>query len=114
MPGRIDLRLSREGGDIVIEIADDGAGVDVESVRTKATERGLMSPDAKLSDEEIMEFVLAPGFSTAKAVTQISGRGVGLDVVNSEVKQLGGSVGISSVHGTGTKFTVRVPFYRFG
>ena len=108
--GRIDLHLSREGGDIVIEIADDGAGIDVEAVRTKATEKGLMHPDAELSDEEVLEFVLAAGFSTAKAVTQISGRGVGLDVVNSEVKQLGGSVSISSTPGKGTRFVVRVPF----
>ncbi len=108
--GRIDLRLSREGGDIVIEIADDGAGIDVEAVRSKAAEKGLMHPQAELSDEEVLEYVLAPGFSTAKSVTQISGRGVGLDVVNSEVKQLGGSVSISSTPGKGTRFTVRVPF----
>ncbi len=108
--GRIDLRLSREGGDIVIEIADDGAGIDVEAVRSKAAEKGLMHPQAELSDDEVLEYVLAPGFSTAKSVTQISGRGVGLDVVNSEVKQLGGSVSISSTPGKGTRFTVRVPF----
>ncbi|MEM8767649.1 MAG: Hpt domain-containing protein, partial [Pseudomonadota bacterium] len=70
--GRIDLRLSREGGDVVIEISDDGAGIDVESVRAKAVERGLMAKDATLTDEEISQFVLAPGFSTAKSVTQIS------------------------------------------
>jgi chemosensory pili system protein ChpA (sensor histidine kinase/response regulator) len=110
VPGRIDLRLSREGGDIVIEIGDDGMGIDVESVRSKAMERGLMRPDAMLSDEEVLEFVLAPGFSTAKSVTQISGRGVGLDVVNSEVKQLGGSVSIFSTASKGTRFVVRLPF----
>lgn len=110
VPGRIDLRLSREGGDIVIEIGDDGMGIDVESVRAKAMERGLMRPGAVLSDEEALEFVLAPGFSTAKSVTQISGRGVGLDVVNSEVKQLGGSVSIFSTAGKGTRFVLRVPF----
>ena len=108
--GRIDLRLSREGGDVVIEINDDGAGIDVESVRAKALERELMAPDANLSDEEITQFVLAAGFSTAKSVTQISGRGVGMDVVNSEVKQLGGSIGILSRPGKGTRFTVRLPF----
>lgn len=110
VPGRIDLRLSREGGDIVIEIGDDGMGIDVESVRSKAVERGLMRPGAALSDEEVLEFVLAPGFSTAKSVTQISGRGVGLDVVNSEVKQLGGGVSIFSTAGKGTRFVLRVPF----
>ncbi len=108
--GRIDLRLSREGGDVVIEISDDGAGIDVESVRAKAVERGLMAADATLSDEEISQFVLAPGFSTAKSVTQISGRGVGMDVVHSEVKQLGGSIQIASRPGKGSRFIVRVPF----
>jgi len=108
--GRVNLRLMREGGDVVIEITDDGAGIDVESVRVKAAERGLMEPGAPLSDEQVMEFVLAPGFSTAKSLTQISGRGVGMDVVHSEVKQLGGSIAISSVPGKGTSFTVRLPF----
>ncbi len=108
--GRIDLRLSREGGDVVIEISDDGAGIDVESVREKALERGLTSQDALISDEEAMQFILAPGFTTAKSVTQISGRGVGMDVVHSEVKQLGGSIQITSRPGQGTRFILRVPF----
>jgi len=108
--GRVDLRLTREGGDVVIEISDDGAGIDVEAVRAKAIERGLMAKDADLSDEETLQFVLAPGFTTAKLVTQISGRGVGLDVVRSEVKQLGGSINIISLPGRGTRFILRVPF----
>ncbi|NBC22905.1 MAG: response regulator, partial [Gammaproteobacteria bacterium] len=108
--GRIDLRLSREGGDVVIEISDDGAGIDVERVRAKAVERGLMMADADLRDDEISQFVLAPGFSTAASVTQISGRGVGMDVVHSEVKQLGGSISILSQPGKGTRFVLRVPF----
>jgi chemosensory pili system protein ChpA (sensor histidine kinase/response regulator) len=108
--GRIDLRLGREGADIVIEIADDGAGIDVESVRAKAVERGLMTPDAELKDEEILQFVLAPGFSTARSVTQISGRGVGMDVVHSAVKQLGGTIAIMSIPSRGTRFTIRLPF----
>jgi chemosensory pili system protein ChpA (sensor histidine kinase/response regulator) len=108
--GRIDLRLSREAGDVVIEIADDGAGIDLESVRAKAVERGLMAADARLRDDEILQFVLAPGFSTAKSVTQISGRGVGMDVVHNAVKQLGGSITIVSIPGKGTRFTVRLPF----
>ncbi|XOV83731.1 MAG: Hpt domain-containing protein [bacterium] len=108
--GRIDLRLTREGGDVVIEISDDGAGIDVETVREKAIERGLMAADARLNDDEVLQFVLAAGFSTAKSVTQISGRGVGLDVVASEVKQLGGSVNIVSRPGKGTRFILRVPF----
>lgn len=108
--GRIDLRLSREGGDVMIEIADDGAGIDVETVREKAIERGLMAADADLRDDEVLQFILAPGFSTAKSITQISGRGVGMDVVHSEVKQLGGSINIMSKPGRGTRFVVRVPF----
>ncbi len=108
--GRIELRLSREAGDVVLEISDDGAGIDVESVRAKAIEKGLMAEDASLSDEEILEFILAAGFTTAKSVTQISGRGVGLDVVASEVKKLGGSIQISSIPGKGTRFLVRLPF----
>ena len=108
--GRIDLRLSREGGDVVIEISDDGAGIDVETVRAKAVERGLMADSTKLRDDEIVQFVLAPGFSTAKSVTQISGRGVGMDVVHSEVKQLGGSIQIASRAGRGSRFVLRVPF----
>ncbi|MDG2276573.1 MAG: Hpt domain-containing protein [Pseudomonadales bacterium] len=108
--GRIDLRLSREGGDVVIEISDDGAGIDVESVREKAVERGLTNASTMLSDDEALQFILAPGFSTAKSVTQISGRGVGMDVVHSEVKQLGGSISISSQSGQGSRFVLRVPF----
>ena len=108
--GRIDLLISREGGDVVIEISDDGAGIDVETVRAKAVESGLMASDADLRDDEICQFVLAPGFSTAKSVTQISGRGVGMDVVHSEVKQLGGSIQIATSVGKGTRFIVRVPF----
>lgn len=108
--GQIELRLSREGGDVLIEISDDGAGIDVESVRAKAVERGLMTEDSQLRDDEVLQFVLAAGFSTAKSVTQISGRGVGMDVVHSEVKQLGGSISISSKPGKGTRFALRLPF----
>ncbi|MFK7912383.1 MAG: Hpt domain-containing protein [Pseudomonadales bacterium] len=108
--GQVELRLSREGGDVLIEISDDGAGIDVESVRAKAVERGLMDADSDLSDDEVLQFVLAAGFSTAKSVTQISGRGVGMDVVHSEVKQLGGSISISSKPGKGTRFALRLPF----
>ena len=94
----------------IIEIADDGVGIDIETVRAKAMERGMLKPDANLSDDEVLDFILAPGFSTAKSLTQISGRGVGLDVVNNEVKALGGSIGIYSSPGKGTRFVLRVPF----
>ena len=108
--GRITIRLHREGAEMVIDVADDGAGLDVDSIRRQAFEKGLLKPDAKVSDAEIMDLILKPGFSTAKVVTQSAGRGVGMDVVANEVKQLGGSLKISSVTGQGTNFTVRLPF----
>ena len=108
--GQVTLSLSRDGGDIVLQLQDDGAGIDIERVKAKAVERGLMAADAKLTDREILQFILQQGFSTAEKVTQISGRGVGLDVVHSEIRQLGGSITIDSEAGQGTTFTVRLPF----
>ena len=108
--GTITLSLGREGGDVLLNLSDDGGGIDFDAVRSKAIERGLMTPDSDLTQHEILQFILHAGFSTAKKVTQISGRGVGMDVVHSEIKQLGGSMDISSVRGAGTQFTVRLPF----
>ncbi|MCH8302672.1 MAG: Hpt domain-containing protein [Proteobacteria bacterium] len=108
--GRITIRLHREGAEMVIDVADDGAGLDVEAIRRKAYEKELLSPNSKVSDDEIMQLILMPGFSTASRVTQSAGRGVGMDVVANEVKQLGGSLQISSVTGQGTNFTIRLPF----
>jgi len=108
--GQVTLSLVRDGGDIVLQLQDDGAGIDIERVRAKAIERGLMAADAKLTDREILQFILQQGISTAKKVTQISGRGVGLDVVHSGIHQLGGSIAIDSEMGKGTTFTVRLPF----
>ncbi|HET8711914.1 MAG TPA: response regulator [Spongiibacteraceae bacterium] len=108
--GTVVLSLGREGGEIVMTLSDDGRGVDLQAVRAKAIDRGLMEANANLSDHEIMQFILQSGFSTAKQVTQISGRGVGMDVVYSEIKQLGGSLEIDSVWGKGSRFTVRLPF----
>jgi len=108
--GRITMRLHREGTEMVIDVADDGAGLDVEAIRRKAYEKELLSPKSKVTDEEIMQLILMPGFSTAGQVTQSAGRGVGMDVVANEVKQLGGSLRISSVTGQGTNFTIRLPF----
>ncbi|HEY3700197.1 MAG TPA: Hpt domain-containing protein [Spongiibacteraceae bacterium] len=108
--GTVVLSLGREGSEIVMTLADDGRGVDLEAVRAKAIDRGLMAPGANLTDHEIMQFILQSGFSTAKQVTQISGRGVGMDVVYSEIKQLGGTVEIDSAWGQGTRFTIRLPF----
>ncbi len=108
--GTIRVALKREGSDVVITLADDGAGLNLEAIRRKAQERGLIDDGALFTDNEIMQFVLETGFSTAEEVSQIAGRGVGMDVVNSEVKQLGGSLHIDSTPGQGTRFTVRLPF----
>ncbi|MAT65186.1 MAG: histidine kinase, partial [Gammaproteobacteria bacterium] len=108
--GSIRLTLRREGSEVVIRLSDDGAGMNIEAIRAKALERGFITPDTDFTDNEIMQFVLETGFSTASEVTQVAGRGVGMDVVNSEVKQLGGSLHIDSAPGQGTSFTVRLPF----
>jgi chemosensory pili system protein ChpA (sensor histidine kinase/response regulator) len=108
--GQISLDLSREGGDIVFDIRDDGAGVPLEAVRKKAIKRGMLAPEAEISDRDVLQFILQPGFSTAEKITQISGRGVGMDVVHEEVRQLGGSMSIDSVPGQGVHFRIRLPF----
>jgi chemosensory pili system protein ChpA (sensor histidine kinase/response regulator) len=108
--GGITIAFDREGPDIVLRISDDGAGMDVEAIRAKAVETGLLDHESEISDNDVMQFVLQTGFTTASEVTQISGRGVGLDVVNSEVKQLGGSLHIASERGAGTIFTIRLPY----
>ncbi|QVW23003.1 Hpt domain-containing protein [Pseudomonas hormoni] len=108
--GRITLDLSREGGDIIFDIRDDGAGVPLDAVRRKAIKRGLLAPDSDISDRDVLQFILQPGFSTAEKITQISGRGVGMDVVHEEVRQLGGSMSLDSVPGQGVHFRIRLPF----
>ena len=107
--GNITLRFWREGAEIVLSIADDGAGMDLVAIRNKAFERGLLDRNSDLTDNEVIQFVLEAGFSTAKKVTQISGRGVGMDVVNNQIKQLNGTLQISSVQNQGTAFIVRLP-----
>ncbi len=108
--GRITLELTREGGEVVMILSDDGKGIDTDAVRRKAVERGLIEQNARLTDQEIQQFIFNAGFSTAAKVTQISGRGVGMDVVSSEIKQMGGSVSIDSKKGQGTRFIIRLPF----
>ncbi|HEX6592815.1 MAG TPA: response regulator, partial [Moraxellaceae bacterium] len=108
--GRVTLTLAREGGEVVLTLADDGRGINIPAVRKKALERGLIKADQDISDQEVIQFIFHAGFSTASAVTQISGRGVGMDVVQSEIKQMGGVVSIHSVTGQGTTFTIRLPF----
>lgn len=107
--GNITLKFWREGAEIVLSIADDGAGMDMVAIRKKALERGLMDKNSDLTDNEIIQFVLEAGFSTAKKVTQISGRGVGMDVVNNQIKLLNGTLQIASTKSQGTTFIVRLP-----
>ncbi|AKH20586.1 Hpt domain-containing protein [Sedimenticola thiotaurini] len=107
--GKISLLLSREGSDVQIVVSDDGAGVNIEKIRAQAIKSGLLDPNAEVADSDVLPFVLEHGFSTASKVTQIAGRGVGLDVVVAEVKQLGGSLDIKSQAGQGVSFIVRLP-----
>ncbi|MDR1073863.1 MAG: chemotaxis protein CheA [Treponema sp.] len=107
--GMVLLKATNEGNMIVIEIADDGKGIDVEGVKAKAIERGLINPNKMLTDVEAFNLIFEPGFSTAKSITSISGRGVGLDVVRRSIEKLNGSVTVSSERGKGTKFTIKLP-----
>lgn len=108
--GKVTLTVNREGGDVVLRMTDDGTGIPSSVIRDKAINQGMVEEDEQLSEREILQLILQPGFSTAQQVTQISGRGVGMDVVASEIKQLGGSLDIESTEGHGTTFTVRLPF----
>jgi chemosensory pili system protein ChpA (sensor histidine kinase/response regulator) len=108
--GRISVSLERDGAEIVIVVADDGAGINVRLIREKAVALGLIDAHAKLTDEEAVQLILEPGFSTAGHVTQAAGRGVGMDVVATEVKKLGGGLFIDSTFGKGSRFTIRLPF----
>ncbi|WP_371431864.1 chemotaxis protein CheA [Novosphingobium sp.] len=107
--GTLTLSAEHRSGRILIRIADDGRGIDRERVLAKAVAQGLVSADAQLSPEEIDNLIFAPGFSTAASVTSVSGRGVGMDVVRQNVKDLGGRVTIESHFGKGTTFTLTLP-----
>ncbi|BAN69758.1 hybrid sensor histidine kinase/response regulator [endosymbiont of unidentified scaly snail isolate Monju] len=108
--GKVSLVVSRDGSDVVLEVSDDGRGLDREAIRRKAIERGLLDPEAHIDDDDLDAFILEAGLSTAHEVTQVAGRGVGMDVVVNEVKQLGGTLDIDSQPGSGTRFTIRLPF----
>jgi chemosensory pili system protein ChpA (sensor histidine kinase/response regulator) len=107
--GQIRLSLRREGAEVIVDVQDDGAGMNIERIRSKAQRLGLIGPDQGLTDEEVMQLVLEPGFSTAENLTQAAGRGVGMDVVANEVKKLGGSLLMESQAGKGSRFTIRLP-----
>ncbi len=109
--GRIILKAYQEGGHIIIQIADDGAGINVERVKAKALQNGLTT-DADLetlSDQQILSFIFKPGFSTAAAVTSVSGRGVGMDVVRTNIEKIGGNIEVKSNTGKGSVFTIKIP-----
>jgi len=108
--GNVRIALSREATETVLRISDDGRGLDRAAIRRRAIERGLLAPDAKIADRELDAFILASGFSTAESLTHVAGRGVGMDVVSNQIKQLGGSLAIESNPGRGAAFTVRLPF----
>ncbi|MDR0629326.1 MAG: chemotaxis protein CheA [Treponema sp.] len=107
--GMVLLKATNEGNMIIIEISDDGKGIDVEAVKAKAIERGLIHPNKVLTDIEAFNLIFEPGFSTAKSITSISGRGVGLDVVRRQIEKLNGTVTVSSERGKGTKFIIKLP-----
>jgi two-component system chemotaxis sensor kinase CheA len=106
---RVGLRAFHQAGHVVIEIADDGRGIDREKVRNKALEKGLIDATRHLSDAEVFELILEPGFSTANEVTDVSGRGVGMDVVRKHIQKLKGRIEIQSAPGVGTTFLLKVP-----
>jgi chemosensory pili system protein ChpA (sensor histidine kinase/response regulator) len=107
--GRIVLELHREGAEVMVRLTDDGGGMNLKAIRDKALSLGMISPGNTLSDEDAMQLILEPGFSTAGAITQQAGRGVGMDVVATEIKRLGGALHMETKPGEGTVFTIRLP-----
>ncbi|UTY28707.1 chemotaxis protein CheA [Treponema putidum] len=107
--GILLLKASNEGNMIVIEVSDDGHGIDVEAVKQKAVERGILHPNKSLTDVEAFQLVFAPGFSTSKTISSVSGRGVGLDVVKTHIEKLNGTVMVESEPNVGTRFIIKLP-----
>jgi two-component system chemotaxis sensor kinase CheA len=109
--GRITLKAFHEGGHIIIEIADDGRGIPIDKIRAKAVSKGLATEAelATMSEGQILRFIFRPGFSTAAAVTSVSGRGVGMDVVKTNIEKIGGAIELSSRPGLGSTFTIKIP-----
>jgi two-component system chemotaxis sensor kinase CheA len=107
--GTVHLHASHKGGSITLEIRDDGKGLDKERLLAKARSRGLIDPNEQLSDAQIYDLIFLPGFSTAEKATDLSGRGVGMDVVRRNIRELGGSIELHSDPGQGTRFTITLP-----
>ncbi len=107
--GTISLNAYHEGNQIIIEVTDDGGGIDLEKVRARGIRQGLISADDRLSDRELIELIFTPGFSTAEVISDVSGRGVGMDVVKKNITRLKGIFDVDSVAGQGTRFTIKLP-----
>lgn len=109
--GRITLNAFHEGGHIIIEISDDGAGLSVDRIKAKALANGLASESdlAAMTEAQVQRFIMRAGFSTAAAITAVSGRGVGMDVVKTNIEKIGGTIDLKSTHGQGTTFTIKIP-----
>lgn len=107
--GQVTLRSYYSGANVIIEISDDGAGINIEKVRKKAIAKGLLDPNTETSEQEILNMIFLPGFSTAEKVTDVSGRGVGMDVLRKNIADLQGEVSLHTVAGEGTTFTIRLP-----
>jgi two-component system chemotaxis sensor kinase CheA len=107
--GTIRLKAEHSGANVLIHISDDGAGIDAAAIRRKAIEKGLLSADAERSDKELLQLIFLPGFSTAEAVTNVSGRGVGMDVVKRSIESLRGAIELNSQPGKGTTITLKLP-----
>jgi len=108
--GEITVTVEAEATEFVVRVEDDGNGVNLEAVRNRAIERGMIGKEEQVTEQRLLNFILESGFSTATTVTGLAGRGVGMDVVSSEIKQIGGSMEIASYPGKGTCFTIRIPF----
>jgi len=105
----ITIDISREGAELIIKLSDDGAGLNLPAIRQKAEERGLIQANTVVNDHELKQLILKPGFTTAKKLTQSQGRGVGMDIVNTDIKKLSGNLQIQSKTGEGTSFEIRLP-----
>jgi chemosensory pili system protein ChpA (sensor histidine kinase/response regulator) len=107
--GELLVQVAQQGNEVVIEFTDDGAGLDLERIRAKAISNGLLRADEEVTDAQVADLIFEPGFSTAESLTELSGRGVGMDIVQSEAQALGGRVDMFSERGKGTKFTIHLP-----
>ncbi|WP_332852982.1 Hpt domain-containing protein [Duganella sp. S19_KUP01_CR8] len=107
--GELLVQVTQQGNEVVIEFTDDGAGLDLERIRAKAISNGLLQADEEVTDVQIADLIFEPGFSTAEALTELSGRGVGMDIVQSEAQALGGRVDTFTERGKGTRFTIHLP-----